>query len=366
MNTEVPTWEGLKENFQPLKKGRHPGKHRQAFQTLSNNSGTVDPFSNKKINFERTKWEEKIENYEGEDPLNLWLEYIRWIEDNYPSLGEQSDIIPVIERCTREFIENEKYKNDSMYLNLWLKYADLCSDPVDIYPYLYQHQVGVLNASLYIEWACYLEETGDSNSADKVIDKGIKIQAQPMDVLKKAQQHFQQREMNKLRDKLKMSNVKPKMPVQPKKPTRKVFNSLSSHEAKTGLRNVSNSTPGTAIPQMMLNNQPIKKLGKTSSKTNFKIYEENENPITNKKRLSFEDEFIKSKKIKTLASEKEKKKENVGNAEKWTSHQIKQTGPKKTVEKIHFKIFEDTDENDDMEMMETKNSKALKKEKKIH
>jgi hypothetical protein len=51
---ELAQWEGLKENFQPLKKGRHPDKHRQAFQTLTNSSGGEDPFSTKKLNIQRT------------------------------------------------------------------------------------------------------------------------------------------------------------------------------------------------------------------------------------------------------------------------------------------------------------------------
>ena len=203
----------------------------------------------------------------------------------------------------------------------------------------------------------------------------MKIQAKPFEILKKAQQHFQQREMNKLRDKLKMSKMSStggvSSVVQPKKPTRKVFNSLTTHEAKTGLRNVSmtNSTSGTQIiPQMMLNNQPIKKFGigklntTSNNKTNFKIYEENSENLKNeKKRMTFEDEFVKSKKIKTLAGEKEKKKENIGKPDKWTSHSIKQSmTSKKHVEKIQFKIFQDEESCEEKEELKESNSQLKK------
>jgi HD superfamily phosphohydrolase len=230
---------------------------------------------------------------------------------------------------------------------LWFKYvrkylfhtkADLCSNPVDIYPYLYQNGVGTLDAYLYIHWACYLEETGDSNSADKVIDKGLKILAQPFDVLKKAQGHFQQRTMNRLREKLLMQkNQKVEPKTTTAKPTRKVFNSLSTEEAKTGLRTLSNgSNVVTSLKQPTL-----KKLGTTSksNKTNFTIFEENQES-NEKKRFHFDDEMA-MKKFKPLPSEKEKKKENVGTADKWTSHQVK--SKKVFVEKIQFSIFEDSE-----------------------
>jgi hypothetical protein len=203
---------------------------------------------------------------------------------------------------------------------------------------LYQNGVGTLDAYLYIHWACYLEETGDSNSADKVIDKGLKILAQPFDVLKKAQGHFQQRTMNRLREKLLMQkNQKVEPNKTTAKPTRKVFNSLSTEEAKTGLRSLSSN--GSVVTSLK---QPtLKKLGTSSksNKTNFTIYEENSSESNEKRRFNFDDEMA-TKKFKPLPTEKDKKKENVGTADKWTNHQVK--SKKVHVEKIQFSIFEDS------------------------
>lgn len=269
------------------------------------------------------------------------MDYISWIEDTYPQLGEQSDIIPVLERSTRALLQ-DKYKEDPRYLSLWLKYADMCINPVDIYPYLFKNGIGVNNAKLYIEWATFLEESGDSQSADKVIDKGINLGAKPFDLMKKAQGHFQQRFMLKIKEQM----LKKSEPTN--QPQRKTLGTISNEEAKTGKRVL--STISSQAPSLKITK--VSNTNVSSKKSNFIIFDE-ESKETKNDRISF-DILGSTKTNPFLPTEKEKIKENTGITEKWTSHQLK--GQKMKAPKIQFSIFQDEEsfKNDEEEEMKDK------------
>lgn len=51
MSEEIQVWEATKENFQPLKKGRNPNVHRQAFSVLSNQEDNQTNSGKKKVTF---------------------------------------------------------------------------------------------------------------------------------------------------------------------------------------------------------------------------------------------------------------------------------------------------------------------------
>jgi len=66
--------------------------------------------------------ERKIDDYIGDAPLDICIEYVNWIEDSFPSLGTQSGILPALEMITKKFVNNDILKRDSRYLDLWFKY----------------------------------------------------------------------------------------------------------------------------------------------------------------------------------------------------------------------------------------------------
>ena len=80
---------------------------------------------------EREQHEEQIANYKGDDPLEPWLGYITWTQDAFPSGNGR--LVELLEECCRTFKDNERYKNDERYLKVWLMYADLCCNPIDIF-----------------------------------------------------------------------------------------------------------------------------------------------------------------------------------------------------------------------------------------
>jgi hypothetical protein len=59
------------------------------------------------------------------DGFSLANRYIKWVKDEFPSGGAQSELQPVLELCTRTFQNDERYKSDSRYLRVWVQYVSL-------------------------------------------------------------------------------------------------------------------------------------------------------------------------------------------------------------------------------------------------
>ena len=48
---------------------------------------------------------------------------IKWVQFAYPSGGHHAQLRPLLERCTRELLQQERYKQDPRYLRVWLQYV---------------------------------------------------------------------------------------------------------------------------------------------------------------------------------------------------------------------------------------------------
>lgn len=70
----------------------------------------------------------------------------------------------------------------SIYL---LLQAGRCKEPLEIYKYMYNRGTGKASAQLYKAWAFTLEESGNTQQADKILSQGIEANAQPLDALQK-------------------------------------------------------------------------------------------------------------------------------------------------------------------------------------
>ncbi|MGH0160747.1 UNVERIFIED_CONTAM: hypothetical protein FKN15_049401 [Acipenser sinensis] len=168
-------WELCKENVQPLKQGR-------AISTLQE-ALTQEGTSHIAIDQQRQALESEIRFYNGDDPLDVWDRYIKWTEQTYPQGGKESNLSTLIERVVMQFNEEKKYFNDPRYLNFWLKFADQCSEPLDLYSYLHGQGIGVSLAAFYISWADQYEMRGNTRKADAIFQEGLKCKAEPLDKL---------------------------------------------------------------------------------------------------------------------------------------------------------------------------------------
>jgi len=261
----------------------------------------------------------------------------------------------------------------------------MCQNPIETFQFLYEKGIGTDNSMLYIRWACFLEDIGDQNNADKVIDKGLNIKAEPQDILVKAQQHFQLRVMKRLRDKLQLSSSlkinrttnsgSTKIPQQPK---RQAFMTIGNENLlnSSSIRPVSTKDLTSTNPLLPMTNttslrqQPSRKLASNAFSTtgnNFSpslkqaslngVGSSNCNSSNNNNINVFQDpnemmkvdfriDFANSNhQLKFPVAEKEKFKENLGLPEQWSAgYTVNQIKPSfKKSDKPSFSIFSDDD-----------------------
>lgn len=74
-----------------------------------------------------SEFEEKLRTYSGDDPLEVWYEYVLWVEQNYPKGGKEGKLTKLIEKCLMAMYSSadlrEKYVNDQRFLDIWIKYV---------------------------------------------------------------------------------------------------------------------------------------------------------------------------------------------------------------------------------------------------
>uniref|UniRef100_A0A4W6DHF3 BUB1 mitotic checkpoint serine/threonine kinase Bb n=1 Tax=Lates calcarifer TaxID=8187 RepID=A0A4W6DHF3_LATCA len=169
-------WELSKENIQPLKRGRDISALHQALSQQQDGLSSA-------INQQRQAFESELRMYDGDDPLDVWDRYIKWTEQTFPQGGKESNLATLLERAVTRFTEEKKYHNDPRYVDLWIKFAETCPEPLDIYRYMQAQEIGVTQASLYIAWSEEYENQGNCRKADLVYQEGFKRGAEPHDKL---------------------------------------------------------------------------------------------------------------------------------------------------------------------------------------
>ncbi|KAG6613628.1 BUB protein kinase [Phytophthora cinnamomi] len=178
-------WESSKENVMPLKRGRNVADLNKALRAH-------DSFQTKlRLEDEVKAKEDAIAAYNGDDPLAGWLDYVRWLEVKMPEDTRKK--FKVLEKCTRELKDHARYRNDMRYIRLWIQYADLVSNPKDIFKYLYQNKIGERVSLFYIGWAYVLETTANYPQAHKIYLKASQRNAEPQDLLERKYKEFQRR-----------------------------------------------------------------------------------------------------------------------------------------------------------------------------
>ncbi|KAJ7558034.1 hypothetical protein O6H91_04G022800 [Diphasiastrum complanatum] len=135
---------------------------------------------------------EDIVNYVGEDPLKPWIRFIKWAKETFPS-GAKSKLLPLLQLCTKTFLHTKQYYDDLRYLRLWVRYADCSSDPLQIFAFMEDKQIGQNHSLFYEAYAVELEIHRDLSTANEVYQKGLLRQAQPMDQLEKMYKNFLKR-----------------------------------------------------------------------------------------------------------------------------------------------------------------------------
>eukprot|EP00966_Prymnesium_polylepis_P056141 1298688-Prymnesium_polylepis.1 len=219
-------WETSKENAQPLRRGRKA----EALSTALSEGPTAAEVNEAK----RLEFEAALENPDdaGSDPLAVWCEYIRWLQDTFVTGAGGPQLLPVLERCAQAFKDDARYADDARYLRVWIIYADMVLDAEPIFDYLYDHRIGQELALFYESWAAVLEAKRKLDAADKAFRRGLLIKAQPLGRLERAFQQFQHRLVKRI-----MTQPEPAAPAAASaraSKERKALNRLKKGETAAG------------------------------------------------------------------------------------------------------------------------------------
>ncbi|XP_048258908.1 mitotic checkpoint serine/threonine-protein kinase BUB1-like [Haliotis rufescens] len=178
-------WELSKENVRPRKQGRN----------VSSLSAALQPQDDQMMIIKQQKqvFESELRTYAGPDPLDTWDRYIRWTDEVYPKGGKVGKLRALLERCVTIFKDEEKYKNDHRYVDAWIKFANFCNDPAEMFAFMFDQSIGCEVSFLYDAWATVLEDTGNTKKADAIYQEGLRRNAQPAEFLIRKHQEFQAR-----------------------------------------------------------------------------------------------------------------------------------------------------------------------------
>ncbi|XP_049815906.1 mitotic checkpoint serine/threonine-protein kinase BUB1-like isoform X1 [Schistocerca nitens] len=127
---------------------------------------------------------------DGDDPLEVWYHYIKWAEEHFPESGRTENIQKLLHNCLNKFNSSEEYFQDVRFIKLWLKYAEMAENPLQIYNQLSMCGIGAQCALFYKSWADELFRNGEFKKADKVFREGLKRKAQPFNKLQSAYGNF--------------------------------------------------------------------------------------------------------------------------------------------------------------------------------
>ncbi|XP_023829942.1 mitotic checkpoint serine/threonine-protein kinase BUB1 beta [Salvelinus sp. IW2-2015] len=174
----------FKENIQPLREGLAvTGLH------LSHQEGS----SHAAIQQQRQAFELELRMYTGDDPLDIWDRYLKWILETYPQGSKASSLTAMLERAVQLFAHDKKYYDDPRYINLWINLAQNSMEPLEMFSYMQANGIGLTRADLYITWAEEFVKHGNFQKADAIFQEGLKCGAQPMDKLQQYHNGFQAR-----------------------------------------------------------------------------------------------------------------------------------------------------------------------------
>ncbi|QLQ81128.1 hypothetical protein HG537_0E04830 [Torulaspora globosa] len=189
-----------KENILPLRDGRSARGLSEVLQE------DLSQLNSTRLIFERRLLEE-IEDMD--DPLELFMEYINWINHAYPQGGnsKKSGMLDILERCLMYFRDMETYRNDPRLLKVWLWYIELfCvesdQDSREIFIYMLRKRIGNKLALFYESFAASLFEAGKFTEAHVILKMGVDENARPQNRLLKR--------LEELEMKLEVMNIEPR------------------------------------------------------------------------------------------------------------------------------------------------------------
>ncbi|GJQ09239.1 hypothetical protein GpartN1_g1030.t1 [Galdieria partita] len=193
--TNLESWEGVKENIQPVSCGRDP--------IILSKLGTYDKKhleEDKVLREKQREWESQLEEAlrhpNSLDLAAVWRNYWKWIQQHYPT--GHPDSLGFLERATKSLASNQQYKNNIHALKIWISYADSTRDPLPIFEYMDANDIGKEFSLFYEAYALVLEKNRKFSESDRIYMEGIHRRASPLERLEKRHQEFQHRMVKRM------------------------------------------------------------------------------------------------------------------------------------------------------------------------
>lgn len=114
-------------------------------------------------------WEDRLVDYNGDEPLDVWREYIKWLRRN-------------------------NLTGDLRFLRVCVKQIDNMNDTAGIFELLEINFIGRNLALFYTSWAAVLEfKRGIYTEAYMKLDQGLRLKARPVEQLRDALKNLEHR-----------------------------------------------------------------------------------------------------------------------------------------------------------------------------
>ncbi|XP_077367336.1 mitotic checkpoint serine/threonine-protein kinase BUB1 isoform X2 [Festucalex cinctus] len=172
-------------------------------------------------------FESRFSAYMGDDPLDAWLKFVEYLDENLPADGS-SEMSLVLARLVQNFLSVERYADDERFVNMCIRYAAYYAEPIALFDHIFSEGVGTRTAALYVAWAQCFEQKAMTEQADAVYLKALENQARPTDNVVEEYRKFQVRS----RSQETVSEGAPTLPQNPHPPSDSVPAATSQPQTK--------------------------------------------------------------------------------------------------------------------------------------
>lgn len=184
---DISIIEQNKENILPLPSGRKVSH-------LTNLLSKLPEEREAELEAEKRKFEYRISQAKFSEVFDIYYAYVKWTILNYPDgHSAQSNLFNLLEHVCFVFSNDITLKEDPRYLELWMLYAKQAESPLEIFVLLDGHGIGTHLAARYEEEANYYEKNEKIHLAEKVYEKGLKVETKPEGAFEKNYAQFKRR-----------------------------------------------------------------------------------------------------------------------------------------------------------------------------
>lgn len=159
-------WEQCKENIKPKREGRNISN----INTTPKGTPMLAQIQERQAAFER-----EIKEYEGDDEMEVWVKYVKYMEDAFPEGDYLSNVGTLQFRLIKRFQDEEKYQQDPRLLRVFLDLAHHSIHATDVYAYCFHHNLVTGFSKFWTDWiTCWIYKQR-YDKALKICEKAIKI-----------------------------------------------------------------------------------------------------------------------------------------------------------------------------------------------